>query len=833
MDLDLNTSLSLLCNEGRLSARTFHALSSVGMKQVRDLFQYADHMNDLKRIWNMGDISFDEVQALMRKVSDDFILTAQELQRELEEATIRKVDPLLCETYNSVFGEGDKVSAYFRSLYPNVVELHKAILGRQEFLLPVNRDFSLAENVALRRLLQSYLRISLDLLVKVDDLNERVLTLYQTRYEQLQDRLSLTDAEKASFFLNKGKRLYLTIRYEQLKAKLPHLTRNLLNKQGIQLNDLIALFGAEKEAYKQLFPYHVGERSIQLIMEQNGALNAEFNRCWGLDDKALSLLSTQENLPDWTFITDHHQKYGYYPCFYIAYKHLLASKNLNEQIYSLYFGLVDGKRHLALEVSEALGISITGVRYNLAHPVKLPVLEIINSRELTHYAGLFALPYVTSDTPEWIRIQKRELPGMGLSQFGALMQLFGINDGVDRAWANRRGRIGMFVYQFEPIELPAMSVVINRKLLPSFDLEACYAQLTQWVSASYSETTTLHLSALIDELDIHEYKLAHELLNLMANRVFGLDTTEDGKIIIKQNYVAVDQEMVGLLREAGHPLACDELFQKFKEKYPAHRYTKPIQLKHYILRNPLIKPIGRSGRYSLDEWDHIYCGNVPDRVEQLLQAYSEPVHITALLEQIHQHHPKVNRRSLRSVLVADKAKRFVHYEKGYFGLRSKAYDEDIKEFKIIKMPMDFDETLAKFRQFVEEHGHFPLQYGEPSEKQLCKWYFRAVAHGMKINEDQQKRFEETLQEFADRHIPTNITELSFKQNCERYLAFAKENKTIHSNNHNNQLYIWWMNTKKKIHKWKGQRPYYWNELLKQLTELGVDFSVEIIHRKNG
>ena len=177
MDLDLNTSLSLLCNEGRLSARTFHALSSVGMKQVRDLFQYADHMNDLKRIWNMGDISFDEVQALMRKVSDDFILTAQELQRELEEATIRKVDPLLCETYNSVFGEGDKVSAYFRSLYPNVVELHKAILGRQEFLLPVNRDFSLAENVALRRLLQSYLRISLDLLVKVDDLNERALTL--------------------------------------------------------------------------------------------------------------------------------------------------------------------------------------------------------------------------------------------------------------------------------------------------------------------------------------------------------------------------------------------------------------------------------------------------------------------------------------------------------------------------------------------------------------------------------------------------------------------------------------------------------------------------------
>ena len=162
-------------------------------------------------------------------------------------------------------------------------------------------------------------------------------------------------------------------------------------------------------------------------------------------------------------------------CFYIAYKYLLASKNLNEQIYSLYFGLVDGKRHLALEVNEALGISITGVRYHLALPVKLPVLEGINSRELAHYEGLFTLPYVTSDTPEWICIQKRELPGMGLSQFGALMQLFGINDGVERVWANGKDRVGTFLYQFEPIELPAMSVVINRKLLPSFDLEACYA----------------------------------------------------------------------------------------------------------------------------------------------------------------------------------------------------------------------------------------------------------------------------------------------------------------------------------------------------------------------
>lgn len=91
MDFDLNTSLSLLLEKDSLSVRTFHALSSVGMQQVRDLFQYANHMDDLKRIWNMGDISFDEVQTLMRKVSDDFILTAQELLRELEEATIGKV----------------------------------------------------------------------------------------------------------------------------------------------------------------------------------------------------------------------------------------------------------------------------------------------------------------------------------------------------------------------------------------------------------------------------------------------------------------------------------------------------------------------------------------------------------------------------------------------------------------------------------------------------------------------------------------------------------------------------------------------------------------------
>ena len=76
-----------------------------------------------------------------------------------------------------------------------------------------------------------------------------------------------------------------------------------------------------------------------------------------------------------------------------------------------------------------------------------------------------------------------------------------------------------------------------------------------------------------------------------------------------------------------------------------------------------------------------------------------------------------------------------------------------------------------------------------------------------------------LNKYEEMNYPKSKTEISFRENCKRYLNYVKKNKKLPPSRH--KLHLWMYRTRNVIHTFNDTRKVDFDNLLKIISDMGL------------
>lgn len=186
------------------------------------------------------------------------------------------------------------------------------------------------------------------------------------------------------------------------------------------------------------------------------------------------------------------------------------------------------------------------------------------------------------------------------------------------------------------------------------------------------ETGSICLDDLLKDIPDDKKGIYMEALPVIITKAFGLPVDETGNVVLPPNGVDVVYELSEILREKGRPMSMKELYAELIKRCPEVKHKSFEHVRGKVLRSEAIVPIGKSSRYTLAEWNHVYRGSIRDLVVDILKKSRTPMHINEIMEKVLPAFPYTNKGSVTSSLGSDK-ERFVLLGDGYYGLRKRKY----------------------------------------------------------------------------------------------------------------------------------------------------------------
>lgn len=205
----------------------------------------------------------------------------------------------------------------------------------------------------------------------------------------------------------------------------------------------------------------------------------------------------------------------------------------------------------------------------------------------------------------------------------------------------------------------------------------------------------------------------------------------EGNLIFRANTVKNAPEIIeDIIRANGDVMSLDEIYERYKELYPL-KEVEPKNIRASIHQNKNIKPIGRSGRYTLSEWKNGYArgGTIREfAYECIVNSPAKIVRIDALCEYISQFRRDVEEDSIQSNLLAEASGKFgLYFYDGdrYIGLTSVQYDDcyiaAINDENSERRSTKQSYTLLE--NFIVEHKRFPFSSGPDDEPRLYRFWY--------------------------------------------------------------------------------------------------------------
>ena len=205
----------------------------------------------------------------------------------------------------------------------------------------------------------------------------------------------------------------------------------------------------------------------------------------------------------------------------------------------------------------------------------------------------------------------------------------------------------------------------------------------------------------------------------------------EGDLIFRANAVKNAPEIIeDIIRANGDVMSLDEIYAKYKELYPL-KEIEPKNIRASIHQNKNIKPLGRSGKYTLSEWKDGYArgGTIREfAYECIVNSPAKIVRIDALCEYISQFRKNVEEDSIQSNLLAEASGKFgLYFYDGerYIGLTSVQYDDcyiaAINDESSERRSTKQSYTLLE--NFIVEHKRFPFSSGPDDEPRLYRFWY--------------------------------------------------------------------------------------------------------------
>lgn len=267
-----------------------------------------------------------------------------------------------------------------------------------------------------------------------------------------------------------------------------------------------------------------------------------------------------------------------------------------------------------------------------------------------------------------------------------------------------------------------------------------------------------------------QIELIDDIVHECKKIVFRLyDCTSSGDIIIigSNTYRGLGEIAEDILRQHGKPMTTSEFYAKFREEYPDRKCKSETSFISAARLNPKIKPIGRTGTYTLDEWDYgeSRSGTIREFCEEfLLQQEERIAPLVDIATYVRQFRSTATDASIQSNLLAEASGKFGLFTKGstkYIGFKNRDYDSSYipaVESSIVVRSLSTSRQL--FEEFIVTHDRFPFSSGvevDEQEKRLGRFWGNLISRVNRgvASADELEMFRYIEDNYSDKNIPRN------------------------------------------------------------------------------
>ena len=270
----------------------------------------------------------------------------------------------------------------------------------------------------------------------------------------------------------------------------------------------------------------------------------------------------------------------------------------------------------------------------------------------------------------------------------------------------------------------------------------------------------------------------------------------EGDLIFKANAVKTMPEIIeDIIRANGDVMSLDEIYDRYKELHP-QKDVEPRNIRASIHQNQNIRPLGRSGRYTLSEWNDGYArgGTIREfAYECIVDSPEKIVRVDVLCKYISQYREGVEEDSIQSNLLAEASGKFgLYFRDGerYIGLTSMQYDDcyivAANDESIERRSTKQSYTLLE--NFIVENKRFPFSSGPDDEPRLYRfWYNQTYCYNHGDMDVENKQIYDYINTKYDNYKVSQSDYIWYKRYIELSGFVEQQNFSDIKNRHNKWL----------------------------------------------
>lgn len=533
MELSLDTTLEVLHKMGKLCNPGYYGFYHAGFRRLKDFVDYDIHSLRRLRIPEVGRQSLQEVIDLLQSVKLKRPVSNTQLAPNHRDSGFEKVSELLNQAYQSIVHAQTKEAWVFKTIYPNVYMLHLALMDEKQPWLVPEEGMSLKSHLSIRQLIRNYLRKAMDLQESAGFPHVKLFATYQILLRVVDEHLELSYMEKYRYFLTGQKRQMVLFFYQNLLKESPKALRALIEKNNLSLERWIELNESRMDGYIRLFHPNKSEEVMQTFFQFGKKLYDEIDYWLSVDiemlvDEWALWRYRQLGLKAFAFIRSFYVKYGYAPLWYVMYKSFVQATSLKEKVFCMRFGLVDGRRYTINEIAAACHRQPKYVSLLTSQAQELLKGKALAYEDWSVYEDLLNLPFITQETPEFLAIKKRESLTVDLPAFYGLLQLLGEHNRPCEKYAKEGESNPVVHHQYQLYVFRKVALIINRKLLPSFDVNHSFVRLKLLCGKTHYEDRRVFVQEALRKTLDPERAVATEVMIYLAKQVLNVEVAEDG-----------------------------------------------------------------------------------------------------------------------------------------------------------------------------------------------------------------------------------------------------------------------------------------------------------------
>ena len=835
MIITLDTTIRDLFDNELISVRTYNGLRYEGYISIKDIQEKHTDLTDLLKIRNFGKKSLYELTEVLKLVHNikqeniddlDFSKKFYFKFGDLEKLTT--IENIICESFEANLNIELSSLSLIKETHLSGISLFYNLFSDYQYFFRVYPSLTYNENVEIRTILYSFLKSILDSLAQLDDsyksnikqvyksglynpnkiedynkFKKHLLSPLLELYNYIKDKVEYVSyIDKFTYFFKPIQKEFFENEYRLALSKASVRTSNVANRY---LSNIITVVGLLEDPIHSLS----NNKNLPAIISSNKSrtnieltqillhLKDKFDEIFQLEESSIRMFSIKKDYPflinsQRAFIQEFEQEFGYKPYFYILFNYLRVASNDDRDIRILckFFGVSFPLQSLT-DIANQENITTERVKQIVTKGIiKVPNIVKI---DISKYEQIIDKQFFLCDDPDYLELIKRERLSCSFNAFGELLKIFA---------------------PFEVISFDSLEIIKSTNLFERKSLSKIIEHITKYNRERKAEDKVVPFTHFYPKINDSEKALLAVIINFLA--IPNVCIYEDN-LIFKQTYIDTKLEIIKILEEHGEPMFLDEIFEKFKRKYPGHKYNSANQLRASM--KPPIKAIGKQSRYGIETWDNIFWGSIRDLLINCLVNSVLPLHIDELLKEVLVHYPSTNIKNIASTMSSDESDRFIQFEGGYYGLVEREYPE-----KFVKSPIThrykFEERLQMFKDFVNTYQRFPLSNGGEFEASLHRWYYNISNDVLEITEEQLIQFNNMVSYYESRYIPRSGYEIEFLNNCNDYNAFIKMFYILPDRNNGEELYYWLIRSKENYNSYTDFRRMYFSDLLTFISSYG-------------